>query len=103
VTLISHPDRKFYTVSVGHIARYTRGKCSHEVANRVIVTAEYGVGSSGAPVLNEYGNVVGVVSTTTAVFSKASTKDGKKDTSKVYPQMIERACSTSEALIRMLK
>lgn len=65
VSIISHPKGRFYCFSEGIVSRF------HRQANRgegkavwMSVTADYAVGSSGGPVLNDAGEVVGMVSST---------------------------------------
>ena len=64
VTLITHPKSRFYTLSQGWISRY-----SVDASRRLVmtVTADYAVGSSGGPVFNDRGNIVGIASRTETV------------------------------------
>ncbi|HEX5789603.1 MAG TPA: serine protease [Luteolibacter sp.] len=61
VTIISHPAGNFYTLSHGRIARYCK---EDDGSSRMYVTADYAKGSSGGPIFNECGDVVGLVSST---------------------------------------
>lgn len=64
VTLISHPAGNFFSLSHGRIARYRKdddGACTMQV------TADYAKGSSGGPVFNDNGDVVGIISSTVSV------------------------------------
>jgi S1-C subfamily serine protease len=65
VHLISHPDKMFYTYANGVITRSYYH--SHFKALRQSMSAEFAKGSSGAPVFNEKGHVVGIVSATRTV------------------------------------
>jgi S1-C subfamily serine protease len=61
VGVISHPGDLFYLYTQGTVTRYSTNK--NEDAKRekwMGITAEYASGSSGAPVLNKYGAVVGM-------------------------------------------
>ncbi len=58
------------------------------------VSCEYGVGSSGGPVLDSSGNAIGMVSNTRTIY--ASPK-GKKD-----PQMVVRTCVPAESIIKLM-
>ena len=60
VDLISHPNRKFYTLSEGRVARYFVIQRNRRPVSAMAITADFGKGSSGAPVLNEDGQVVGI-------------------------------------------
>ncbi len=64
ITLISHPAGNFFSLSSGHIARYCKdsdGSCTMQI------TADYAKGSSGGPIFNDRGDVVGLVSTTLSI------------------------------------
>ncbi|MFT4636715.1 MAG: serine protease Do [Verrucomicrobiales bacterium] len=54
---ISHPQNAFYTLTKGHISRY----CREDNRPRMMITAEFAMGSSGAPVFNQNGAVVGMI------------------------------------------
>jgi len=66
VRVISHPDGRFYSLSSGIVSRLHRGMAEEGMDQRVwvSVTADFGGGSSGAPLLNDAGRVVGMVSST---------------------------------------
>jgi serine protease Do len=64
VTLISHPAGNFFALSHGRIARYCKdedGACTMQV------TADYAKGSSGGPIFNDCGDIVGLVSSTVSI------------------------------------
>lgn len=65
VHLISNPDKMFYTYSNGVITRSYYH--SYFNALRQSMSAEFAKGSSGAPVFNDKGHVVGIVSATRTV------------------------------------
>ena len=70
VRVISHPDEHFFTFSEGIIARYVSvplEKNAGEVT-MMAVTADFGAGSSGAPVFNERGSVIGMVNNTQSLY-----------------------------------
>jgi S1-C subfamily serine protease len=72
VTIISHPKGRFYCLTTGVVSRYHRQRqpASPAPGPRAVwmsVTADYAVGSSGGPVLNAAGEVVGMVSRTVSV------------------------------------
>ncbi len=68
VCLISHPDSKFYTLSEGRVARYFMMRRNRKPVSAMAITADFGKGSSGGPVLNEQGQVVGVAASTESLY-----------------------------------
>lgn len=59
--VISHPASHYYVFTSGVVARARR--------DELLITADYARGSSGAPVLDDHGNVVGVVSATRSIYT----------------------------------
>lgn len=79
VTIISHPKGRFYSLTTGVVSRYHRQRqpaagpaAGRPAAVWMSVTADYAVGSSGGPVLNAAGEVVGMVSRTVSVTAGAA-------------------------------
>lgn len=71
IGVVSHPDGAFYTLTTGIISRYCfeyRGPNGQQQNRRMMVTADYAKGSSGGPVLDTAGNVVGLASSTVSVY-----------------------------------
>jgi thiol-disulfide isomerase/thioredoxin len=66
VRVVSHPGDIFFFFSAGHVGNYFRDDDGVTWMN---VTADFGEGSSGAPVLDDRGNVIGQVSRTSTLFS----------------------------------
>lgn len=65
VGVISHPGDLFYLYTQGTVTRYSTNKNDDGEREKWMgVTAEYASGSSGAPVLNKYGAVVGMAAMT---------------------------------------
>ena len=76
VDLISHPNHKFYTLSEGRVARYFVTQRNRRPVPAMAITADFGKGASGAPVLNEDGQVVGVAASTESLYY--TEKDGEQ-------------------------
>ena len=68
VDLISHPNQKFYMLSEGRVARYFMTQRERKTVPAMSITADFGRGSSGAPVLNEAGEVIGIAASTESLY-----------------------------------
>ena len=79
VSIISHPDRRWFFHSAGEVARYAKApsKSPGKGAIWMSVTADFAKGSSGGPVLDAGGAVVGMVSSTQSISYGPVGKDGK--------------------------
>ncbi len=66
ISVIGHPGDSFFYFSAGHIANYERDEEGLPWLN---ITADFGQGSSGGPVMDEAGNVVGQVSRTYTLYA----------------------------------
>ena len=77
VDLISHPNQKFYTLSEGRVARYFMTQRDRKTVPAMAITADFGRGSSGAPVLNEAGEVVGIAASTESLYYTEDDGDQK--------------------------
>ena len=129
VRVIGHPGDSFYFFSAGHIANYER---DDDGAYWLNVTADFGQGSSGGPVMDESGNVVGQVSRTYTLYAggdssnrsrhrrsiKVATDVAAKDAEmkkdepadeestekkKADPQMVFKACTPVSAIRALAK
>ena len=102
IRVIGHPDGRFYTLTEGIVSRVFTEATSDEEGTRtwLTVTADYGGGSSGAPVLNEVGEVVGMVSSTAALLADAAegAEPGAADV-----QMVFRDCASVETIRGLMK
>ncbi len=91
VGVLSHPGDQFYMYTQGHVSRYSKGKRDDGTVERWLnITAEYATGSSGSPVLNKYGAVVGMAAMTVSIDygddePKPAPKDAPKDGDKPKP------------------
>lgn len=59
------------------------------------ITAEYAIGSSGGPVLDDRGNAVGMVCATRTLYAD---REKEKD-----PQAVVRTCVPAESIVRLIK
>ncbi|MDA0837641.1 MAG: redoxin family protein [Planctomycetota bacterium] len=98
VSVISHPSNRFFTLSSGRISRYyfERQKEGSK-ARRVAITADFGKGSSGGPLINDFGDVVGIVASTNSVYYNS--KDGIPRNL----QMVFKQCVPTESILALIK
>jgi S1-C subfamily serine protease len=75
VAVLSHPDEHFWLLTTGVVGRHTLWHGEHGDEHYMSITADFAKGSSGCPVLDEKGNVVGIVNNTQSVYYD---DDGKK-------------------------
>lgn len=68
VHVISNPEGYLYYYSKGVVARNSANHKIGPMANRMEITADYAKGSSGGPILDDKGNIAGMVSTTTQIY-----------------------------------
>ena len=102
VYCLSHPvlnsektANGFYTFTSGIVSGKFHAPTAEKTPVDVLtITADYAVGSSGAPVLNEHGAVVAVASMTLPIFHE----DAQKDV-----QMIWKYCRPSSNLLSLLR
>lgn len=87
VSILSHPSGRLWYLTKGVVARFSRRVSEKGSSIWMNVTADYAVGSSGCPVLNETGEVVGMVSTTTTLYTQPRPNMKVGD-----PQMVVREC-----------
>lgn len=87
VSIISHPSGRLWYLTKGVVARFSRRASEKGSSTWMSVTADYALGSSGCPVLNETGEVVGMVSTTTTLYTQPRPNMKNGD-----PQMVVREC-----------
>jgi len=101
ISVVGHPDGRFYSLTEGIVSRAFSQETSDGKDRRkwLTVTADYGVGSSGAPVLNDAGKVVGMVSSTATLL--ADPADGKKPEA-ADVQMVFRDCVSVETMRRLI-
>jgi hypothetical protein len=97
VSVISHPDGRFFCYTAGVVSRYMKIQAAGGQADAVAITAEYARGSSGAPVLNSQGQVVAVVSSTESIYYS---QDGAQQRNL---QMVFRTCVPTASLRKMMR
>ena len=91
VHVLSHPQGIFYLFTQGVVSRLNTADPKQSLQ----ITAEFATGSSGAPVVNRHGNVIGVVLSTRTLYA---TRDEDR-----HPQLVLRNCCRVGEIHRMLE
>ena len=94
VHVISHPDGMFYYYSKGMVSLYDTMKGKPRT-QWMAISADYARGSSGAPVLNDSGEVVGMVASTVTIHYEK-----RKMTN---PQMVVGLCAPVDAIRELIE
>jgi len=99
VRVLSHPNRKLFMQTTGEVSRYfNQRRKGGGGAVRMAITADYAKGSSGGPVFNKDGKVVGVVASTNSIYYG---KDDEGDATNL--QMVIKNTIPVSALRKMLE
>jgi S1-C subfamily serine protease len=97
VTVISHPEGRFYTVSRGIVSRYYLQRGGKEKgSNRIAITADFAKGSSGSPVFDNTGSVIGVVAATNSIYYN------KVEGIERNLQMVVKSCIPTSSILKLL-
>ena len=75
INVVGHPGDSFFYFSAGHVANYERDENGLLWLN---ITADFGQGSSGGPVMDGAGNVVGQVSRTYTLYAGGETSNRRR-------------------------
>lgn len=97
VAVVSHPTQLFYLMTQGVVARYFMAREQDGKYPRMAVTADYAKGSSGGPVLNQCGAVVGVVSSTRSIYYE---EHGDKQENL---QMVIKSCIPARSVLKLIE
>jgi serine protease Do len=100
IGVISHPDSQFFTFTQGEITRYTvQHDEKHDLGVRFMsVSADFARGSSGGPVINSCGAVVGMVCSTQTTYYGEKGKDEDDDV-----QMVVKFCIPAAAIRNLVE
>ena len=92
IGVLGHPGNQFFTFTQGNVSRYARNFAAGQKERWMAITADFAYGSSGAPVLNRYGAVVGMATVTSNIDYPAEPPEEKKPTRKrISPPARRRA------------
>lgn len=96
VFVVSHPSKNFYTFTSGMVSRYFLSEEDKVQTTMMSITAEFGRGSSGCPVFNECGTVVGMAESILPTTSKGA--DGTEK-----PSLVFKHARPADALLRLIR
>lgn len=104
----SHPANAFGCITEGIITRYCKlNEPARKGAVFMQTTADYARGSSGGPLLDSAGNAIGLVASTSPVFTTPPIPPtGTKETKPAAlpsQQMIRHNCATARALLDLFR
>lgn len=92
VVVVSHPSQRYFAVSTGIVSRQGEERRRGGLYRFVSITADFAKGSSGAPVCDLAGAVVGIVNNTQSIYY--SVEDGQQRNF----QMAVKNCAPVSAL-----
>lgn len=99
IHVISHPAGNHFVLTSGLISRYFfQPVSSGRSAPFMAITAEFAKGSSGAPVMDEAGNLAGMVSSTRSIYYEQ-----RKDGTPANLQMVLRQCVPVSAIRSLIR
>ncbi len=113
VFCLSHPDGNHWMFTSGMLSRFFINRDAASDGDKppakpkvapslyINVTAEYSPGSSGGPIVDECGNVVGQVESITSSLEDQKGDDGKKVTTSFGMPL--RSCVSSEEIAKLTK
>lgn len=94
VNIISHPKQMFYTYTQGYVTRNAVYNFPDQpVIDMMEISADFAEGSSGGPVMDDCGNLIGMVRATTTLFHDEAQRN---------PQMVRKTTVPVKVLKKML-
>lgn len=98
IFVMSHPDDRFFLLSTGYVARHTLWRTKTGVEAFTSITADFAKGSSGCPVLDGHGTVIGIVNNTESIYYD---DDGERK--QLDLQMVVKNATPSWAVLPMVE
>lgn len=92
----SHPNSHFFSLSSGIIARRFIQRKQAGRTEALAITADYARGSSGGPVFDDRGNVVGIVASTDSVYYTEENGQQKN------LQMVFKNCVSARSILALI-
>ena len=100
VRVLSHPGQALYTLTEGIVSRYFVSREDGKATTVLATTAEFAAGSSGGPLFDDRGNVIGMVASTSAVYSGA---DKPANEGQGELQMVMKQCVPAASILKLIK
>lgn len=97
INVISHPRGNFFTLTRGIISRYFRTRRNGRSGRWMAITADYAKGSSGGPLIDDTGAVVGMVSSTRVLYADLD------DEIPTDPQMVLKHGVPAKAILSLIE
>ncbi len=97
VCVISHPDGEMFSLTQGNVTRYAIHRDYGAPVAWMSVGADFAKGSSGGPVLNEHGAVIGMVASTSTIYY------GERGEPDDDVQMVVKYCVPGKNILSLLK
>lgn len=94
--VISNPSGRFFNFTKGMVSRYGVTSRDGKEAATISIDADYARGSSGGPVLDDRGNVIGVVASTQSVYYRQNEGRDEK------LQMVFKDCVPAERIMALI-
>jgi len=102
---LSHPDAALYSFTEGILSRYFVHRADGQAKTMFATTVDFAVGSSGGPLVDDCGNVVGMVSSTLAIYAQGETDRNGRREEPVAPgdfQMGLNMCVPAADILRLV-
>lgn len=94
VNLITHPKQMFYTYSQGYVTRNAIYNFpDNPIIDMMEISADFAEGSSGGPVMDDCGNLIGMVRATTSIFHDEEHRN---------PQMVRKTTVPIKVLKKLI-
>jgi serine protease Do len=105
VATLGHPGNQLFTFTQGHVTRYSKENTEAGVERWMNVTVEYAQGSSGGPIVDRCGNVVGMAALTASIdaFEEPPADDKKADPGKpkAKPEELPPPASALQMVVKL--
>jgi serine protease Do len=101
IATLGHPGNQMFTFTQGNVTRYSKEKVDKGTERWMSITAEYAQGSSGGPVVDRFGNVVGMAAMTVNIdaIDEPTPDPEKKDKPKEKPDDVHVIPSTTVQMV----